>query len=144
MQSENKDDSFQFSARYWAYDFAKQHLRGTSRPEVFPIGGNKEVDNGTDAIANTLTSNYWKGPAASRPFIQERGDRSNNCNIIRREAYSNDSRIRRLTPTECARLQGFPDDWHKVDGISDTQAYKCYGNAVTVNVVEYLIEKITT
>jgi len=41
--------------------------------------------------------------------------------------------IRRLTPTECERLQGFPDGW--TEGISDTQRYKCLGNAVTVNVV---------
>ena len=46
-------------------------------------------------------------------------------------------RIRRLTPIECARLQGFPDDWCL--GLSDTQAYKCYGNAVTVNVVKAII-----
>jgi len=43
------------------------------------------------------------------------------------------SRIRRLTPTECERLQGFPDGW--TEGISDTQRYKCLGNAVTTNVV---------
>jgi len=43
------------------------------------------------------------------------------------------SQIRRLTPTECERLQGFPDGW--TDGISDTQRYKCLGNAVTTNVV---------
>lgn len=53
-----------------------------------------------------------------------------------------DMKIRRLTPTECARLQGFPDDWHKVDGISDTQAYKVYGNAVTVNVVQAVMERL--
>ena len=50
--------------------------------------------------------------------------------------------IRRLTPTEAARLQGFPDHWHKIDGISDTQAYKCYGNAVTVNVVKAIIKNL--
>ena len=43
------------------------------------------------------------------------------------------SKIRRLTPTECERLQGFPDGW--TEGISDTQRYKCLGNAVTSNVV---------
>ena len=43
------------------------------------------------------------------------------------------SQIRRLTPTECERLQGFPDGW--TEGISDTQRYKCLGNAVTTNVV---------
>ena len=45
-------------------------------------------------------------------------------------------RIRRLTPIECERLQGFPDGW--TEGISDTQRYKCLGNAVTVNVIECL------
>ena len=43
-------------------------------------------------------------------------------------------RIRRLTPEECERLQSFPDGW--TEGISDTQRYKCLGNAVTVNVIE--------
>lgn len=41
-------------------------------------------------------------------------------------------KLRRLTPRECARLQGFPDDF--VIPVSDTQAYKQFGNAVTVNV----------
>lgn len=43
-------------------------------------------------------------------------------------------RIRRLTPIECERLQGFPDNW--TEGVSDTQRYKMLGNAVTVNVIE--------
>lgn len=46
------------------------------------------------------------------------------------------TRIRRLTPTECERLQGFPDGW--TEGVSDTQRYKLLGNAVTVNVIEFL------
>ncbi len=41
--------------------------------------------------------------------------------------------IRRLTPVECERLQGFPDGW--TEGISDTQRYKCLGNAVTTLVI---------
>jgi len=49
-------------------------------------------------------------------------------------------RIRRLTPTECERLQGFPDGW--TQGVSDTQRYKLLGNAVTVNVIEFLGEKL--
>lgn len=56
-------------------------------------------------------------------------------------------RIRRLTPTECERLQGFPDNWTKygIDengnkiNISDTQRYKCLGNAVTTNVIEWIV-----
>ena len=42
-------------------------------------------------------------------------------------------KIRRLTPLECERLQGFPDGW--TDILSDSQRYKCLGNAVTVNVI---------
>ena len=50
------------------------------------------------------------------------------------------TKIRRLTPVECERLQGFPDGW--TEGISDTQRYKCLGNAVTVNVPEFLGHKL--
>lgn len=50
-------------------------------------------------------------------------------------------KIRRLTPLECERLQAFPDKW--TEGISDSQRYKCLGNAVTVNVVEEIVKKLT-
>ena len=51
-----------------------------------------------------------------------------------------DSNIRRLTPTECERLQGFPDGW--TEDQSDTQRYKQLGNAVSVPVVQAIIEKL--
>lgn len=44
--------------------------------------------------------------------------------------------VRRLTPVECERLQGFPDNW--TAGQADTHRYKQMGNAVTVNVAAYL------
>ena len=47
---------------------------------------------------------------------------------------------RRLTPRECARLMGFPDDFKIV--VSDTQAYKQFGNAVVVPVIESLAKSI--
>ncbi len=50
------------------------------------------------------------------------------------------TRIRRLTPTECERLQGFPDGWTK--GVSNTQRYKTLGNAVTVNVIKEIIKRL--
>jgi len=49
-------------------------------------------------------------------------------------------KIRRLTPIECERLQGFPDDW--TAGVSDTQRYKQLGNAVTTNVVQAIITRM--
>ena len=59
------------------------------------------------------------------------------------------SSIRRLTPKECERLQGFPDDWTSegiIDGevvkISDTQRYKQCGNAVTVDIVALVGERL--
>lgn len=49
-------------------------------------------------------------------------------------------KIRRLTPLECERLQGFPDGW--TDCVSDSQRYKCLGNAVTVNVTRFIFNNI--
>lgn len=54
-------------------------------------------------------------------------------------------RIRRLTPREVWRLQGFPDEYFdkaKAAGISDTQLYKMAGNAVTVNVARAIGERL--
>lgn len=55
------------------------------------------------------------------------------------DSYLINGKIRRLTPVECERLQGFPDDWTK--GVSDGQRYKCLGNAVTVNVVRAIMKR---
>lgn len=49
-------------------------------------------------------------------------------------------RVRRLTPRECARLQGFKDDF--IIPVSDSQAYKQFGNAVTVNVSQAVAQAI--
>lgn len=50
--------------------------------------------------------------------------------------------IRRLTPHECARLQGFPNSF--IFPVSDSQAYKQCGNAVSVNVVKEILKNIIT
>jgi DNA (cytosine-5)-methyltransferase 1 len=66
------------------------------------------------------------------------------------QSYLKESSIRRLTPIECERLQGFPDNWtqfginekgQKVQ-MSDTQRYKMMGNAVTVNVIQVITERL--
>jgi DNA (cytosine-5)-methyltransferase 1 len=51
-----------------------------------------------------------------------------------------DAVVRRLTPLECERLQGFPDGW--TDSQSDSQRYKQMGNAVAVPVVQWIINRI--
>jgi len=51
-----------------------------------------------------------------------------------------ETQVRRLTPLECERLQGFPDDW--TAGQSDSARYKQMGNAVAVPVVEWIIQGI--
>jgi len=48
--------------------------------------------------------------------------------------------VRRLTPVECERLQGFPDDW--TSSQSDTQRYRQCGNAVAVPVVEWIMKRL--
>ena len=48
--------------------------------------------------------------------------------------------VRRLTPTECERLQGFPDGW--TEGQADSNRYKQMGNAVAVPVVEWIIKSM--
>ena len=54
--------------------------------------------------------------------------------------------VRKLTPVECERLQGFPDNWTKYgkddELISDTQRYKCCGNAVTTNVITAIVDEM--
>ena len=50
------------------------------------------------------------------------------------------SRIRKLTPVECERLQGLPDNY--TEGVATTNRYKCLGNAFNVDVVAHIIAGI--
>jgi len=50
--------------------------------------------------------------------------------------------VRRLTPLECERLQGFPDGWTDIEGNSNAQRYRQMGNAVAVPVVEWIFRNI--
>ena len=109
--------------------FIVGHLRGTSRPEVFPIGEiNKGVSKQKGGV-RTEIRNSRKG-----------GNKSNYNKSLLETILNRPIRIRRLTPTECERLQGFPDGW--TGGISDTQRYKCLGNAVTANVITAIGNKL--
>lgn len=74
-----------------------------------------------------------KGPLMS-------DDKSLTIATANDQTLLNEGTVRRLTPVECERLQGFPDDW--TAGQSDSARYKQMGNAVAVPVVEWLIQNI--
>ena len=72
------------------------------------------------------------------PLISD--DKSLTIATANDQTLLNEGTVRRLTPVECERLQGFPDDW--TVGQSDSARYKQMGNAVAVPVVEWLIQNI--
>jgi DNA (cytosine-5)-methyltransferase 1 len=188
MQQQDKNGSVQLSTRYQQYTFAKGHLRGTSRPEVFPIGEEPKEDNsriGRD-ISYCIDSNYAKGTntikngrrqivrvkeATKKGFAEATEGDSINLSVpnskTRRGRVGKgvaqtidtgmqqhtlqDAKIRRLTPKECERLQGFPDDWTRwgidstgyIINISDTQRYKMAGNAVSRPVITAIVKRLS-
>lgn len=60
----------------------------------------------------------------------------NKCIVERRNL------IRRLTPLECERLQGFPDGWTLIPGSSDSARYKALGNSVAIPCVDFVLRGI--
>ena len=115
--------------------FIVGNLRGEPRPEVFPIG----KDGGEYVRTSEEKSGSGKGIRVSdyAGTLRAKETKSGSDTVIRE---GNIMRIRRLTPLECERLQGFPDGW--TEGISDTQRYKCLGNAVTTNVVYEVAKRL--
>lgn len=105
------------------------HLRGTrgSGFKVFPI---REVSGVCDeSIQSKKRLCSCLGTLTRRQYA------SWNGNFIR-----TDEGIRRLTPMECERAHGYPDNW--TYGLSDKQRYECLGNTVTVNVIEAIAERV--
>ena len=85
-------------------------------------------------ISKTLTATMHKMHRASQDnYVTD--IKNYEINVSDKENRIN---IRKLTPNECRKLQGFPSDWKYV--VSDAQAYKQFGNAVTVNVA-YAVAK---
>ena len=50
--------------------------------------------------------------------------------------------IRRLTPLECERLQGFPDGWTNIPAASDSARYRALGNSVAIPCVEFIMKSL--
>lgn len=70
-------------------------------------------------------------------FVEEKAQA---LTVATKESVLTHNRVRRLTPTECERLQGFPDGW--TSGQADTARYKQLGNAVSVPVAEWIGKRI--
>lgn len=112
-------DKYTLTDKLWQYlqDYAAKH-KAAGNGFGFGIAPK-------DGIARTLSARYYKD--GSEILIAQEGKNP-----------------RRLTPRECARLMGFPDDFKIV--VSDTQAYKQFGNSVVVplmtNVAELVADKL--
>lgn len=152
------------------------NLRGTPRPEVFPLTGENEtfakalfVDESNYRREGKIREYQGQSPTLNTagggghlPLILQKGRGKNkggrsspHGSKQNWDTYEVDGTIRRLTPIECERLQGFPDNWtgvgvrHNVDTgttnverVSDAQRYKTLGNAVTTNVVQAVMRRI--
>ncbi len=106
----------------------------------------------------TISDRLWAGHQRRRMEHQERGngfgfslvdEDSEYTNTLSARYYKDGSEIlirqenmnpRKLTPRECARLQGFPDDF--IIPVSDVQAYKQFGNSVSVNVIQAIAQNM--
>jgi len=100
------------------------------------------IPGGTHGSTPHLTKIYCVDDGASERYQNKMIEQSPALKATRSnyEVGINGMKIRRLTPKECERLQGFPDNW--TEGVSDTQRYKQCGNAVTVNVIKAIMEKL--
>jgi len=106
---------------------ARMGTGGNNMPLVtYPIQGN---------VIGRLPEN---GPGGKG--FGEDGDPMFTLTKLDQHAIASNSVVRRLTPVECERLQGFPDNW--TEGQADTHRYKQMGNAVAVPVVEWIMQRL--
>jgi len=104
--------------------------------------------------APTIDRDYYKG-VNNQMFESQNGDAFVTVGALQARDYKGigttiddkivwhnkqSAGVRRLTPVECERLQGFPDGW--TEGFSDSARYRMLGNAVTVNVAEWIARRI--
>jgi len=122
--------------------FIVGYLRGKSGQKIFPIGGIRETPHRQDGIDFKIIHNIYGG--FGEKTVREFKKYSPTIRTSKGGGHlpmiMKDNKIRRITPVECERLQGFPDNW--TEGISDVQRFKCLGNAVTVNVIAEIGEKL--
>lgn len=86
--------------------------------------------NNVPMVARCLDANMHKGVTPEHYY-----DKSKR-NVV------NTGKLRRLTPKECFRLQGFLNDEVNLEGLSDTQRYRLASNGQSVNVVEKIFKEM--
>ena len=110
--------------------FARQRCDKFQEGGVASTQSSRQQKEATDLIyqetVGTLTSSDSKGPNAQ--YV------SQDKLIVEAPLL-----IRRLTPRECERLQGYPDDWTALSGAADSPRYRALGNSVAIPCVEYLM-----
>ena len=133
---------------------SKRHLKDESGTIHASTGAGGNTDQ---FVQQHVKVGTWRTHKDGQGFREVKGG---NCPTIQARAredgsgqpvIQNNYRIRRLTPIECERLQGFPDnhtEYGNYDGeikkMSNTQRYKQCGNAVTVDVVQAIAEQLKT
>ena len=118
---------------------------GKGKAQTLDTGANQAVVQPVQIGQSTKTFAHKSGTLIGKEGQDAFTIRSSNPNGVKDQSY----RIRRLTPIECERLQGFPDN-HTEYGIydgevkkmSNTQRYKQCGNAVTVDIVALVAEAV--
>jgi len=97
-------------------------------------------DRGDSSDADKMVIQDTAEPLAATLTHHNYADRGNSSDCSKLITQSQTGAVRRLTPVECCRLQGFPDDWN--DDQTDSQRYRQMGNAVCVTVAEWLGRRI--
>ena len=137
--------------------FIVGHLRGEPWKQVFPLGDfprlpthKSKTQANTTATVTTKSdrgdSTYIVVPTMLRNLnmngrrMKKNNEDSFTLDTTNSSGVSVQGKIRRFTPVEYERLQGFPDGW--TEELSDTQRYKCLGNAVTVPVAEFVVKRL--
>ena len=132
-----KDIAYTLTATDHHAVFSRQRVDVFTENEVVSTESARQHKDATDLVAQpyqdavgTLVRSDHKG--ISNQYV---GD--DKCIVESRNL------IRRLTPLECERLQGFPDGWTNIPGASDSARYKALGNSVAIPCVEYAMRGIT-
>ena len=115
-------------------DYTEADVVGTLRAGM-PTGSEPLVQGYKKNLAEK-DEEQWMKTDISRNISSYDNNHEARVTVL---AESN-SVVRRLTPLECERLQGFPDDW--TSGQADQHRYKQMGNAVAVPVVEWIIKRL--